>query len=195
MRQKLLPVPFFIGLAVGLAGLSWLGSIVVSTNLTDHFVRFYQLITVEAGYFPTARQVRAIVDKTSDDDSLIYVIVGGSSVLNGAGQHETMIWTSALQEHLGPRFRVINFAQRAGSSSEFGNVAAEYLLRNSKRVIYVSEASTTTYGIALVEARYRHIIFDAWERDFLLPWPPRDELLAESSLKGPREIGTRSNAR
>jgi hypothetical protein len=58
-------------------------------------------------------------------------------VLHGVGQHESLIWTKFLQRELGPAFRVINFAQRGGSSTDFGNIAAELLLRQSRPVIFV----------------------------------------------------------
>ena len=38
MRPKLLPLPFFAGLIVGLVALSWLGSVVQSRNLALDFV-------------------------------------------------------------------------------------------------------------------------------------------------------------
>jgi hypothetical protein len=188
MRTKLLPIPFFIGIAMGFASLSCLGAFVQSKHLIDDFVRFHQLITVEAGYFVTARQIKAIVDKTSSTDRLVYVIVGGSSVLNGVGQQESLVWTRLLQERLGARFRVVNFAQRAGRANEFGNIAAEYLLRSSKRVIFVADAPDASYASALVTSRYLHAIFDAWRRDFLLPWPPRDNLFAQAPFKGPDQV-------
>ena len=188
MGIKLIPLPFFVGLAGGLALLSFAGSIVRNGDLVDHFVRFHQLINVEAGYFPTARQVKAIVDKTIDDDSLIYVIIGGDSVFHGVGQHESLLWTRHLQEHLGPRFRVINFAQRAGSPTDFGNVAAEYLLSRSKRVIFVADAGLNPYTKPIAESFYRHVIFDAWQRKLLLSWAPRDKLLSEAAWKGPKAV-------
>jgi hypothetical protein len=184
MRIHVRPRLFFAGLIGGLVCLSLVGASVRSKHLTDRFVRFHQLINIEAGFFPTAREVIDIVDKTSDDPSLIYVIVGGSSVFHGVGQHESLIWTRYLQEELGARYRVINFAQRAGSSSDFGNIAAEYLVRHSRRVIYVSDASVVAFVTALEPSLFKYIIFDAWQRNFLLPWPPRDRLLWWTSLTG-----------
>jgi hypothetical protein len=186
--MKLLPLPFFIGLAAGLALLSTLGATVQSTSLIKNFVRFHQFITPEAAYHPTARQIRAIVDRTEGDDSLIYVIIGGSSVLQGVGQHISLLWSLDLQERLGVRFRVINFAQRAGRSSDFGNVAAEYLLRRSKRVIFVGSAGAHTYANRLSDSRHSRTLLDAWRRNYLLPWAPRDEMLSAIPLDGPEAL-------
>ena len=165
--------------------MSWLGSIVESTRLAENFVRFHQQINVEAGYFPTARQIRAVVEQRIEPETKVYVIIGGGSVEHGVGQHESLIWTRFLQEHLGPSFRVINLAQRAGSATDFGNIGAELLLREGRPVIYVGGAGITRFSIDIRGSFYRHAMFDAWHRGYLLPWPPRDQLLSEAAWRGP----------
>ena len=178
MRVKLVPIPFFVGLVIGLASLSWLGSVAQSPHLVDGFVRFHQLINAETGYIPTARQVKQIVDRTRNDNALIYVIVGGTSVFHGVGQHESMIWTRYLQEHLGPRFRVINFAQRAGRPNDVGNIAAELLLHESRPVIFVADGSVAQFAIPFEASFFPEILMQAWHRGYLLTWVPRDQLLS-----------------
>ena len=180
MRVKLVPISFFIGLVCGLVSLSWLGSVAQSPHLIDGFVRFHQLINAEAGYIPTARQVKQIVDRTRNDKALICVIVGGTSVFHGVGQHESMIWTRYLQEHLGPGFRVINFAQRAGRPNDVGNIAAELLLRESRPVIYVADGTVAQFAIPYEESFFPEILIQAWHRGYLLPWAPRDQLLSRA---------------
>jgi hypothetical protein len=187
--MKLLAFPYFLGCGLGLLILSWFGAEVQSSRMAREFVRFHQLINVEANYFPTARQVRTIVELTGRPAPRVYVIVGGSSVLHGVGQPADLVWTRFLQEELGPDYRVINFAQRAGNAADFGNVAAELLLLQSRPVIFVGDASWN-YTIPLQTSFYRHIIFDAWHRGYLLPWPPRDRLLLEAAWRGPQELRT-----
>jgi hypothetical protein len=143
---------------------------------------------VESGYFPTARQVRAIVELRAQETAPVEVIVGGSSVMYGVGQHESLIWTRFLQQHLGSDFRVVNFSQRGGSAADFGNVAAELLLRQGRPVVFIASASITDYTGALEASFYRHLIFDAWHRNYLLPWPPRDQLLANAIWRGPATL-------
>jgi hypothetical protein len=188
MRFTPSPLPFIAGLVLGLLALSWLGSVVESPRLADRFVRFHMLINVESGYFPTARQIRAVVERRIGPEPKVHVIVGGSSVEHGVGQHETLIWTRFLQEHLGPEFRVTNLAQRAGSSTDFGNIGAELLLREGRPVIYVAGAGLFVFGTALQGSFFRHAMFDAWHRGYLLPWPPRDQLLADAAWRGPSEL-------
>src|SRR4051794_27855708 len=96
MCRFLSPLAFFVGLGAGLLALSYLGSVLESPYLVQNFVRFHQLISVEAGFFPTARQVRAIVDAQTDPPPRVFVIIGGSSVLHGVGQHESLAWSRFL---------------------------------------------------------------------------------------------------
>jgi hypothetical protein len=185
MRITPAPLPFFAGLVLGLLALSWLGSVVQSTRLAESFVRFHQMISVETGYFPTARQIRSVVERRIEPEPKVYVIVGGSSVEHGDGQHESLIWTRFLQEHLGPSFRVINLAQRGGTATEFGNIGAELLLREGRPVIFVAGASVSAFSYRIQGSLYRDAIFDAWHRGYLLPWPPRDQLLSDAAWRGP----------
>jgi hypothetical protein len=183
MRRGLRPLPFFMGLIVTLAALSWAGATVRSERLVDGFVRFHHLMNVVTGYFATARQVRAVVERAAQSNPKVLVIVGGSSTFHGAGQHASLIWTRFLQEHLGSGFRVINFAQMAGGGVDFGNIAAELLLLQSRPVIYVADASIITFTLPLEAAYYRHAIVDAWYRGYLLPHPPRDALISRAVLQ------------
>ena len=188
MRFAPRPLPFIAGLVLGLLALSWLGSVVESPRLAESFVRFHVFLSAEGGYFPTARQIRSIVEPRIGPEPKVHVIVGGSSVEHGAGQPEPLIWTRFLQEHLGSEFRVTNLALRAGSSTDFGNIGAELLLREGRPVIYVAGAGLIVFGTALQGSFHRHAMFDAWHRGYLLPWPPRDQLLADAAWRGPSEL-------
>src|SRR6266404_2213668 len=186
--MKLSPVPYFLGFGLGLLILSWVGGEVQSSRMAREFVRFHQSINTEAGYFPTARQIRTIIENSRQATPKVFVIVGGSSVLHGSGQPPDLVWTRFLQEELGPDYQVINFAQRSGSPADFGNIAAELLLLQSRPVIFVADADIVSYVRPLQDSFYRHIIFDAWHRGYLLPWPPRDRLLSEVAWRGPKEL-------
>src|SRR2546421_7177941 len=186
--MKLLAFPYFLGCGLGLLILSWAGGEVQTSRIAREFVRFHQSINVETDYFPTARQVRTIIEQSRQATPKVFVIVGGSSVLHGSGQPADLVWTRFLQEELGPDYQVINFAQRSGSAADFGNIAAELLLLQSRPVIFVGDASIVNYALPLQISFYRHIIFDAWHRGYLLPWPPRDRLLSEAAWRGPKEL-------
>src|SRR3981189_3202376 len=130
------PIPFFLGLVIGLFSLSMVGWSIQNTPLAESFVRFHR--HVELGFLPTAAELATIIDQQPPPRA--YIIVGGSSVLNGVGQSRDLVWTRRLQNLLGKEFVVLNFANRAGGPIDFGSVAAEMLLRQHRPVIYVADA-------------------------------------------------------
>lgn len=195
MRAKLLSVPFFTGLAVGLVALSWLGASLRSRGLADDFVRFHASINVEAGYFPTIRQAAAIVDARP---AKVHVIVGGSSTLYGVGQHRSLVWTKHLQDLLGPEYRVINFAQRGGGPNDFANFAVERLIKSGRPVIYIADSNLAIFATPLEITPNRQAVFDAWFRGDLLPLSERTQSLWDSVVGNPAmraaAIGSALNA-
>lgn len=188
MAFRVRPIPYFVGLGAGLIALSCLGAGIAPPDLVRNFSRFHQHITPEFNYFPTARQVIAIVNAPVQPAPKVYVIVGGSSVFNGVGQEASQVWTRDLQDRLGPEYRVINLAQRAGTPGDFGNIAAEWLVLHSQPVIYLADGTLGDYAHPLSSSFFRHIIFDAWHRGYLLPWPRRDDLLSRAPWGGPAEL-------
>jgi hypothetical protein len=177
---------FFAGLFLGLAALAFAGSHVVSANWAANFIRFGVAIHPESNYFPTVRQMMQIVD--AGDANKITVIVGGTSVLYGVGQQDALVWTHKLQAILGDRFRVINFAQRAGRANDFGNIAAEVLLKRKQPVIYVADGMPLQFSIDYDNSFYQHEIVEAKTRGYLLPWPPRDKLLELRATEKPNQL-------
>lgn len=177
MKPRLSPIPFFAGLIVGLACLSWLGATLKSPHLQSNFVRYHQKISPETGYFPTPREFASIVGTNDSAVTKVYVIIGGSSVFNGVGQHELLVWTRALEKLLGAEFRVINLAQRGSGPPEAASVAAEWLLVRSQPVIYVTMSPQFLFMDRYPYGGFQHFFFDAWHHGFLLPWSPRERLL------------------
>ena len=173
--MNVLARPFLFGFAIGLGLLSLLGSMLTPPDLPKRFARFHQFVSAETGFFPTPHEVLSIVDADSHP-GVIYVIVGGSSVMHGVGQHESLIWTRALQERLGAKYKVINFAMRAGRLDDFGNIAAEYLIKKSAPVIYVADVVGAGFASSYDESFYAQSIFQAWLRGYLLPCQPRDSI-------------------
>ena len=177
---------FFAGVIIGLAVLSFAGSRVVSADWAANFVRFGEAIHPEANYFPTVRQMMQVVD--AGDPKKITVIVGGTSVRYGVGQQDALVWTHKLQEILGDRFRVINFAQRGGRANDFGNIAAEVLLKRKQPVIYVADGMLLQFSIDYDRSFFKPEIIEANTRGYLLPWPPREKLLELRITEKPNQL-------
>jgi hypothetical protein len=173
---------FLLGLVVSMASLSVLGALIVPPDLTRDFVRFHTGIGIDHNFFPTAHDIRAILDAAAakDDKPVVTVIVGGTSVFQGTSQSEPLIWTELLQKNLGSGFRVINLAQRAGRPNDFGNFAAEMLIKENKPVIYVCDSMTPQFTIPIEASFYLKTVFDAWQRGYLLDWPARDRKMSDA---------------
>jgi hypothetical protein len=192
--RSIRPLAFFAGLACGLVALALIGRLLPHADFARNFVRFHFFVGVEVNYFPTALQLRAILLRREPASDVIHVIVGGSSVFNGVGQHESRLWTRRLQDLLGQHYLVTNLATRAGSATDFGMVAMEILLREGRRAIYVVDGGPGAFDSSLTASPYTYMTYDAAARGLLLPWPARDRLLAgDVALAEPR-LGARLNA-
>jgi hypothetical protein len=186
------PAFFLLGIVLSMMLLSGLGSILVPPHLIDGFVRFHAGIGPDHKFFATAHDVRAILDSAEAEKPAVIVIVGGTSVFQGTSQSEPLIWTELLQKALGPNYRVVNLAQRAGRPNDFGNLAAEMLLKEGKSVLYVCDSMTSQFTIPIEASFYLKTVFDAWQRGYLLDWPARDRKM-RSALNSP-QAAFRSNA-
>ncbi len=173
------PLAFFAGFAVGLVALALTGRSLPHADFARNFVRFHFYTGIETNYFPTALQLRALLLRREPSPEVVHVVVGGSSVFNGVGQHETRLWTRRLQDLLGERYLVTNVATRAGSPGDYGLVAMNMLLREGRRAIYVADGAPGAFGGAIRTSQYTYMLYDAAARGLLVPWPPRDRLLDE----------------
>lgn len=178
------PLPFLMGVVVGLVALSILGAIASPGSLVSSFVRFRLGTDAASGFFPTPRLLERIVRAQSDPEQVV-VIVGGSSVLNGVGQRAEELWTKRLQEELGPRFAVLNFAMTGGRSSDFGIIPAESLLLQKRKVIYVADSNISFFTTLYFDSFYARTIYQAWLRGYLLPWVPRRDYLSQAWISEP----------
>ncbi|HEY9598665.1 MAG TPA: hypothetical protein V6D33_13445 [Cyanophyceae cyanobacterium] len=174
------PYPVFLGVLFSFALCSSIGRDVSYRNPFQHFHRFHQLISPESLFYPTARQLLEL-SQAKIPKSKIAVIIGGSSVFNGAGQSLKDLWTTELQRELGSRYKVLNFAFSGGGLPEHGAVAAQMLLRKGYQVIYVGD--TTYRFIGEPDYRnetYRYVFWDAYYKGLIPHYQPRDNYLQNS---------------
>lgn len=142
------------------------GRIVSGVNYFHDFERFHLYISPSTLYYPTASQVVTLTKSLVAPDQ-VAVIVGGSSVMWGAGQADFELWTQHLQEDLGPRYRVVNLSLPSGSPEEHGAVAAEALLKEGYKVIFLSDLGN---GFGSPDGLfYPYVYWDAYYKGLLLP--------------------------
>jgi hypothetical protein len=119
-------------------------------------------------FYPTAGELLALGEARTDPGR-VAVVVGGNSVLYGVGQTADQLWTRRLQEELGDRYRVLNFAAPASFAFEFGGVGAEMLAVRGRRVVFVSTTGPVDLGGPPDGKVYRHLFWDAYARGLLSP--------------------------
>ena len=138
-EHRLVPPALLLGVVGSFVTCCLAGRALSRRNPFVHFERFHTAINPEGLFYPTASQVRALGRDFLDRDR-IAVLVGGSSILHGAGQRAEEVWTRHLQAALGDDYRVINFALPGSMPAEFGATAAEMLVSSFPRLIFVTDS-------------------------------------------------------
>jgi hypothetical protein len=178
--SRLNAIFFVCGVLLAMTGLALAGNLVFPEELAHGFLRFHAGIGPDYNFFPTAREIKATLDRNAGDDSKVTVIIGGSSVFHGTGQKHPRIWTELLQKDLGDRFRVLNFAVRAGAANGFGEIPAEMALQEGRPFIYVCDNNIQGFAAPVERSFFRKTYFDAWQRGYLLSWPARDRMMRDA---------------
>jgi hypothetical protein len=153
------------------------------------FERFHRYVNPQTCFYPTASQVRATARAALHPDR-IAVIVGGNSVLNGAGQG-LPLWTVRLQELLGPEYQVINLAMCGAAPGEVGGVTAEMLLGEYPRLILITNMWAGASGSPSEPdgSLHRYFFWDAYYKGLLLHPAGREERLREVAQKKASDDG------
>lgn len=167
MASDLTPSIVLVGALAGFAAMGWLGRQAARRDYHDNFVRFTPWTAPDTKYYPTVNELMAIVRHEAKPGQIL-VIVGGNSVLLGVGQPPARIWTKRLQEKLGRRYCVLNFAFRGATPDDMGAVAAEALRQEYPRQIYIANAFPTQRVYAAGSADYRFMFWDAWYKGLLI---------------------------
>lgn len=175
MRRPHAPA-FFCGLIVGLVLLSLAGRATAGVDQFAGVSRFHMYLNPATLFYPTANQVIAHARAAAREDQTL-VIVGGSSVMFGAGQGAAELWSDVLASALGEQFGVVNLALPSGSTSEHGGVAAQALIREGRDVVFVTQIFPEVGAVDGVSFRY--VVYDALARGMLLPSDERDALMKQ----------------
>ncbi len=168
---------FAYGLLLGavlLAGMVWRAR--TTEFHRGGFLRFHPLASPESQYRPTVEEMVSIVRNRCRPDQVL-VLVGGNSILYGVGQPAAEVWTRRLQELLGARFCVINFAFRGGSITDGAAVVSEVLRDEYPQQILVANAAPIQASDPVGVEAYRYLIEYAYGNGLFTASPERDARL------------------
>jgi hypothetical protein len=189
------------GAVMAFLGCALAGRIASGHSPYSAFVRIHPLAGPDSLVYPTASQLRAMVE-SSVAPNQVAVIVGGTSVFHGFSQGTDRLWTRRLQERLGPAYRVVNLALRGGVATEGGAVVAESLIKAGRPVILVADLPPGTaysplgvrYGYLFWDAYYKGLLFDDGTRERRLEELIARESAANRRLVAERRLGARMDS-
>lgn len=171
------PAPFISGVLIGFMVCCYLGYLTTLKNQFGDIQRFGIFVGPQASFFPTVRQLLAVV-KSRVKHGETLVIVGGSSILNGVGQSNEQLWTRRLQTELGPKYVVVNLALRSCNSFEGAYFVAEAMLKDYEKVIFVTSSSPSGHWDPMGNPPYAYLQWDAKYNELLSNFPAREKALA-----------------
>jgi len=172
------PRCFLGGIVFGLGVLALVGWKLSRTDYHPGFVRFHSMISPEGNYYPTLDEMCAIA-RAKCRPGQVLVIVGGNSILLGVWQRAEDVWTRRLQELLGDRYCVVNFAFRGGSPTDGGAVVAEALRREFPRQILIVNEAAVTNVESFGHGPYRYIFWQGYFGGRLMDAPKREARIRE----------------
>jgi lysophospholipase L1-like esterase len=172
------PWALFAGLAAGFTACCLAGRAVSRQNPFERFERFHPLLAPETLFYPTACQVRALAQSRLDPHK-IAVVVGGDSVLQGAGQTVRQMWTRKLQRLLGDQYQVLNLGFRGAYPAEFGATAAEILAKDYPKLIFISDVHRGAMQPDPDGVVHKYFFWDAYSKGLLPHDPERDARLRQ----------------
>jgi hypothetical protein len=179
--------PLLAGVACAFAACCLLGEHASRRNPFVGFRRFHNLMNPRTLFYPTAAQVRAVARDGLRRDQVL-VVIGGNSILWGAGQRREHLWTIELQRLLGGRYKVVNLALPSAGMFEFGGVAADALVRDHPRLIFVIPGGTAGMGTLPDGIVYRYLYWEVYHIQFHprgSPWHERATALRREHLTDP----------
>jgi hypothetical protein len=140
----------------------------------EHFTRFHIFVSPDSFFYPTVRAVyntaRSIASRKKP-----FVVLGGSSVIYGAGQPPGKTIADFLQSALGRDYTVMNLAMRGGDVAGMGLFVAEAMRSDGYDVYYVAD---TLFG-ARPRGSNRYFDYIYWQyryEPFVRWYSPRDDV-------------------
>jgi hypothetical protein len=180
LSRIILPWPTILGIVVSFLACCLAGRLTQDRNCYRDFQRFHGYLSFTTLHYPTVSKVRAAA-RARLERNRIAVVVGGNSVLLGGCCNLDDVWTARLQDLLGDEYRVVNLAMLGARPSEFGATAAEVLLLDYPRLIFI----TNTWPCPAVPLSaspdgrpvFRYFFWEAYWKGWLQHYPARENAL------------------
>ena len=177
----LCPAVFFCAIAVGFLASALAGQLSTQHSMFREFLRISRPIGAETFFNIPAMQIYRLLDEIPSEK--ILVVLGGSSRFHGAGQTTRGLWSRHLQERLGPRFAVVNLAQPAGGTDQFGSHAVEAMIKAGRPVVFVADVGLNNLEPLGMNRAYWYFFYDSLSHDLLLKSPIRDQQVEMTGLQ------------
>lgn len=158
----------------------------------ENFTRFHMFISPETLYYPTVRSVFNTALSLVNHDRPV-VIVGGSSVLFGAGQPEGKTIADFLRSDIGGDYTVLNLAMPGGDVAGMALFIAEALQATGYNVFYMADVFAQGLTPIGGNSVYDYIYWQYRSEAFGQKWGARDKYANNLSLTDVA-IGQRLNS-
>ncbi len=144
-RLFLAPRAFFLGFLCAMVACSLAGRKLAQDGFYESFTRIGGTFQVDDTFLLSpAPMVRWIRAHCSRDREL--VLVGGSSIMMGAGQPVRRLWSKRLQELLGDGYCVVNLAGPSGALNGFAGTTLGILGHEYKRAWLIADMHDGVVG-------------------------------------------------
>jgi len=158
--QNMRRYPLFFYFVLGVIILALSGEWTSKQNIYENSSRFHQWISADSQHFPSSDHVynwsRAQIKVGQK-----VVVIGGSSVLIGAGQSEIDSFSNQLKLKLGNDFAVLNLALNGGGTFGQGSYVADKLRSEGFDVVLVADFLPLNTPPYMNYDRYQYFYWDA----------------------------------
>lgn len=134
----------------------------------NHFLRFFSYISPAIDYYPTANELLVTAKQNVSKDKIL-VLIGGSSIFRGDGQNSDDLWSVRLQELLGDKYTVLNYASNGAGFASFGGAAYRVLKEYYPKIIFVSTCSYAEDKEIEGNYIYKYVFWDAYYKGLFHP--------------------------
>jgi len=161
-------LPVLVGIILGFGVCCMMGRVAAASFNFSHFERFFGPIQPQTNFYATASELVSHVRRKIPKDKTL-VLIGGASYFRGTGQNPDEVWSRELQNLLGDKYRVVNFAIDQAGMTDFAGAAFQVLAREYPHMIYVANMAPQGNGNDGVDGgeTYRYVFWDAYYKHML----------------------------